>query len=211
MEREKDSEIKEFIEVSLRELNDVFVRIRREGNETKRYLYFLAWLNSKLEEKGFGRIIVTGGFAVEVYTGRVYRTMDIDLIIEDPQGAIIIEEILKRLGERIARGYILRETSLMLKSIDIVSCTYGRALEPVKLEVNNSWLYLDPPEELITIYLAGWKFWESTEDRDKALWLLAAVKEILNTDILKKLAKQRNVEDRLQELLDLLKKYTSRS
>ena len=211
MEEKKSSKVKEIIDTLLKKLNSILPKIRNENNETKRYLYLLAWLNKELEERDLGKIIITGGFAVEIYTGRIYRTMDVDLIIEGPQGAVIIEEILKRLGERIARGYLLREESLIFKSIDVVSCTYGRSLEPIKLEVNGLWLYLDPPEELITIYLAGWKFWGSTEDRDKALWLLVAMEKILNIDILKKLAKQRSVEDKLQELLDLLKKHTLRS
>lgn len=63
--------------------------------------------------------------------------MDVNSIIEGSQGAVIIEEFLKRIGERIARGYLLHEESLIFKSIDIVSCIYGRSLEPIKLEVNN--------------------------------------------------------------------------
>ncbi len=37
---------------------------------------------------GIGRIVVTSGFAVEIYTGRVYRTMDIDVIVEGEKAKV---------------------------------------------------------------------------------------------------------------------------
>ena len=63
----------------------ILPELERTRDETKRYLKLIAWLNTKLEEKAKGRIIITGGFAVEVYTARTHRTMDVDVIIEDSQ------------------------------------------------------------------------------------------------------------------------------
>ena len=44
------------------------------GSETDRFMKFFAILNTLLEEKGFGRMIIVS-FAVEIYSGRVYRTV----------------------------------------------------------------------------------------------------------------------------------------
>ncbi len=177
--------------------------LRREYNETRRYIKLMAWLNTEFERRELGRIIITGGFAVEVYSGRVYRTMDVDIIVEG-KACDILEIMLRRIGERIGRGYLLKYEELELKSIDIVSKVYNRKLTPVKLQVDDLYVYLDPPEALITTYLAGWKFWGATEDRDKAVWLLATTKPILNMDVLNELAKENDVADKLNELLSML-------
>ena len=181
--------------------------LRREYNETRRYIKLMAWLNTEFERRELGRIIITGGFAVEVYSGRIYRTMDVDIIVEG-KACDVLEVLLKRIGERIGRGYLLKYEELELKSIDIVSRVYDRRLAPVKLQVDELYVYLDPPEALITTYLAGWKFWDATEDRDKAIWLLAATKPILKIDVLNKLAKESNVADKLNELFSMLMEVT---
>ena len=181
--------------------------LRREYNETRRYIKLMAWLNTEFERRELGRIIITGGFAVEVYSGRIYRTMDVDIIVEG-KACDVLEVLLKRIGERIGRGYLLKYEELELKSIDIVSRVYDRRLAPVKLQVDELYVYLDPPEALITTYLAGWKFWDATEDRDKAIWLLAATKPILKIDVLNKLAKESDVADKLNELFSMLMEVT---
>jgi len=186
----------------------ILPRLRRASDETERFLILLAWLNTLLEERGLGRIIVTGGFAVEVYTGRTYRTMDVDIIVEGREAATLLEQFLGMVGERIGRGYLPRTSIIALKSIDIVGTVYRKQLKPVKLKVNSYHVYLEPPEELIVTYLAGWKYWGSTEDRDKALWLLAAMTEHLNMNHLRRRAREENVEDRLEQLIKLLEEAT---
>jgi len=58
-------------------LRELLSRISElKGSETDRFLKFLAILNTLLEDKGLGRIIIVGGFAVELYSGRSYRTGD---------------------------------------------------------------------------------------------------------------------------------------
>ncbi len=188
------------------ELGSIINTIRNFSNETKRYSYFIAWLNTNIEAHGLGRVIVTGGFAVELYTGRVYRTMDIDLICEG-RSSFIIEELLKGMSERIARGFLLLIEGLDTKSIDIVSTIYSKDIPPIRVKVNDYYLYIEPPETLITTYLAGWKFWNSSEDRDKALWLIASTKPILNAKLLRDLAKKNRVDDKLEELLRLIKEH----
>jgi Hypothetical protein SSO1635 len=66
----------------------ILPRLLNIADESKRHLLFAGWLNTFLEERGMGRIIITGGFAVEVYTGRVYRTMDVDVMVKGMRGLL---------------------------------------------------------------------------------------------------------------------------
>jgi len=185
--------IKEFKASVLRELES-------EVDEARRYLKLLAWLNRRLEEKGVGRIIITGGFAVEIYTGRAYRTMDVDIIVEGSGAARIVEEFLKRIGERIGRGFLPYAEAISAKSIDIVSTVYDREMKPVKLVVGNRYVYMESPEDLLIRYLAAWKYWESTEDRDKAVWLYYAWRGRMDLGYVAEKARRAGVEDKLSEL-----------
>jgi len=174
--------------------------------DTKRYLYFTAWLNTFIEGRGLGRIVITGGFAVELYTGRIYRTMDVDIVVEGCSD--VIEEFLKRFSEKIGRGYLPTYEVLSLKSIDIVSTTYMRRKKPTKLYVDNLHIYIDPIEDLITTYLTSWKYWTSTEDRDKALWLLITWYDRLDWDYLNSICVEKGVLDKLKEVIDITSSLT---
>lgn len=205
----EDTEAKRLAVKLYKELvEEILPRLREERDETRRYLHLLAWLNTRLESIGAGRIIITGGFAVEVYTGRTYRTMDVDIIVEGVEAERIIEELLSILGSRIGRGYLPSIDILAVKSIDIVSDIYNKPAKPVKLLIDNKHVYIEPPEELILTYLAGWKHWNSTEDRDKALWLYTTWIDKLDKTYLAHRAKQLLVEDKLKELERIAKQAT---
>jgi hypothetical protein len=170
--------------------------------DTKRYLYFIAWLNTFIEGRGLGRVVITGGFAVEVYTGRVYRTMDVDVVVEGCSD--VVEEFIRRFSEKIGRGYLPTYEVLSLKSIDIVSTIYTRQKEPTKLYVDDLYTYIDPVEDLIITYLSGWKYWGSTEDRDKVIWLLITWRDRLDWDYLNSICVEKGVMDKLKELMELI-------
>ena len=170
--------------------------------DTKRYLYFIAWLNTFIEGRGLGRVVITGGFAVEVYTGRVYRTMDVDVVVEGCSD--VVEEFIRRFSEKIGRGYLPTYEVLSLKSIDIVSTVYTRRKEPTKLYVDNLYVYIEPVEDLITTYLSGWKYRGSTEDRDKVIWLLITWRDKLDWDYLNSICVEKGVMDKLKELIELI-------
>jgi len=170
--------------------------------DTKRYLYFIAWLNTFIEGRGLGRVVITGGFAVEVYTGRVYRTMDVDVVVEGCSD--VVEGFIRSFSEKIGRGYLPTYEVLSLKSIDIVSTVYTRRKEPTKLYVDNLYVYIDPVEDLITTYLSGWKYWGSTEDRDKVVWLLITWRDRLDWDYLNSICVEKGVMDKLKELMELI-------
>jgi hypothetical protein len=181
-------------------------RLKEITEETKRYLYLIAWLNTKLEGGGLGRIIITGGFAVEVYTGRIYRTMDVDVIVEGINAGSLVERFLEKFSEKIARGFLPKYELLQLKSIEVVSVVYGRKSQPTKLVVGDFHVYVEPVEELVITYLAGWRFRESTEDRDKAYWLYALWRERIDHEYLESRAVEEGVYDYLRALQDMLKR-----
>lgn len=205
MERLGEEVSSENVNLLVNELFDEFnakilPRLLGIVDETKRYLYFTAWLNVFLEKKKLGRIVITGGFAVEVYTGRVYRTMDVDVIVEGGLALKVIELFIQGFSERLGRGYLPRYDILQLKSIDIVSTMYRRASLPTKLLVDELHVYLDPVEDLIITYLVGWKHWNATEDRDKAYWLYAVWRDRIDRDYLVNRAREERVEDYLEIL-----------
>lgn len=201
--REEGTEASKVVSEMLRVFEDkILPRLVSISEETKRYLLFTGWLNSFLEERGLGRIIVTGGFAVEVYTGRVYRTMDVDIIVEG--SSRVVEEFMEKFSERIGRGYLPLYDVLSLKSIDIVSTVYSRKRSPVRVLVDEFYVYLDPVEDLVAVYLEGWKYRGSTEDRDKALWLLYVWSSRLDWSYLEDTCREKGVLDKLMELKQLL-------
>jgi len=200
---EESVEADKVVSEMLRVFEDkILPRLISISEETKRYLLFTAWLNSFLEEQGLGRVIITGGFAVEVYTGRVYRTMDVDIIVEG--SSRLIEEFMEKFSERIGRGYLPLYDVLSLKSIDIVSTAYTRRRSPVRMIVEEFHVYLDPVEDLVAVYLEGWKYWGSTEDRDKALWLLYVWSSRIDWSYLEEVCREKGVLDKLMELKQLL-------
>lgn len=205
------SDLKDFVEELFKEFNEILLpKLRGITDETKRYLYFVAWLNTKLVKKGIGRLIITGGFAVELYTGRVYRTMDVDIVVEGTHTVDIVTSFLSKFSERIGRGYLAYHDLLVVKSIDIVSSTYNKVGRPVKIYVEEMYVEVEPPEELIVTYLGGWKFWGSTEDRDKALWLYLSLGEKIDEEFLASRVMQANVEDKLNELKETLKELQTK-
>ncbi len=201
-------------EAVIKSLAEGFPSILKElegiSDDTERYALFTAWLNNVIEGNGLGYVVVTGGFAVEVYTGRVYRTMDVDLICSNYRVSQALEKFLVSVGEVIGRGYLL-EDPLSIKSIDIVANHYDREVPPVKVLVRGRTLYLDPPEYLVVAYLAEWKYWESSEGRDKALWLLVATRDVIDEELLTHLARREGVDESLREMLKLVEKVLRES
>jgi hypothetical protein len=201
--------VEDFVEYLYKVFMDsILPKLRSIADESKRYLYFLAWLNTELEKRGFGRVIITGGFAVEMYTARVYRTMDVDIIIENGVAKEVVESFLKRFSERIGRGYLPQYEILQLKSIDIVSTVYSKPAKPTRITINGYTVYVEPVEELIATYLAEWKYWGATEDRDKALWLYIVWKERIDLNYLEKRVRELKVEDYFEELKRVAEQQT---
>ncbi len=203
--RESFKSEKEVLELAEKLYRDYIVvreRLLELKDITLRFAYFIGFLNEWFISIKLGFIVVTGGFAVELLTGRSYRTMDVDLITSNPRVAEVLEGFLEKISEKIARGYLAFDEELAAKSIDIVSTVYARSKQPLKIIVYDKTVYVDPPEDIIITYLSGWKYWDSTLDRDKALWILIVLKDKLDRDYLFKRAREENVLDKLNEILE---------
>lgn len=168
-----------------------------EGSETDRFLKFFAILNTFLEEKGVGKIIIVGGFAAEIYSGRSYRTGDVDIIVEGDKD--LVSHVLERISEKGLRILLPKIKEISEKGIDIVGTVYDKKKKPWKINVNSYHVYIIPPEELILIYLEAWKYWNSLEDRNKAVLVYCAMKEKIDEKYLEEEAKRKSLTDYLQK------------
>ncbi len=199
----KAEDLGDYVEKLYRDYLAIRDKLLSIDDETKKYMLFLAFLNNWFKSQNLGYIVVTGGFAVEILTGRAYRTYDIDLITSNQEVCKVLEGFLSRFSEKIARGYLPRFEEIASKSIEIVSTTYSRGKQPVKILVDNWYLLVDPPEDLIIAYLTAWKYWESTVDRDKAVWLYMALRDKLDIAYLRRRASEEKVADKLEELIQI--------
>ena len=183
-----------------------YPRLRRVTSDTERFLLFIAWLNKFLEQKGLGRIVIVGDFAVELYTGSTYRTLDVDIIVEGDKALNIVKSFLKQLSsEGTSRVYLIPIEFLASKAIDIVGNMYVSRKNTVRINVDEYHVYVEPPEELLVKYLVAWKFWKSEEDRDKVIILAKTLIDKLDIDYIRQRAKQEGVEDLLNTVLDMVR------
>jgi len=178
----------------------------KDVDETRKFMLFLSSLNKFLEERGLGRIIIVGGFAAELYTGRGYRTADVDIIIEGEEAEYIVRKVLEALGfTREARTYIQDFGDLVEKAIDIVGGVYDKPMKPLKwnLSVKGYYVYVMPPEEVIVSSLASAKFWGVGVDFERAAMVYYAQRDRLDHDYLVARAERERVKDLLDEILKL--------
>ena len=172
-----------------------------KGSETDRFLKFLAILNTLLEGKGLGKIIVVGGFAAEVYSGRSYRTGDVDVVIEGG-GADIVREVLREISDFGRRIYLPKIREVSEKGVDIVGEIYNRRKPPLEIHVDSYYVYIAPPEEIVITYLEAWKFWGSAEDRNKAVLVYCSQLSFIDKQYLEAESERRGVRDYLEKLRD---------
>ena len=190
----------------LKEFNSkVLNSIRNIVDETSRFLLLMAWLNTRIENWSFGRIIIVGGFAVEFYTGSTYRTLDVDLIVEGKDAMKIVQGFFSKISEKPCRAYLPVFDAISSKGIDIVGFIYDKTKSPVKVNIDNYYAYLEAPEELIVKYLYAWKYWMSEIDRDKVLALIAVLWDKVDKNYVLIRVEEEKVKDKLEEALNLLK------
>jgi hypothetical protein len=181
-------------------LRELYSRISElKGSETDRFLKFLAILNTLLEQRNLGRLIIVGGFAAEFYSGRGYRTGDVDIIVEG-QGAEIVRLVLSEISDKGLRIFLPKIREISDKGIDIVGTVYSLKKQPLSIYIDGYKIYIIPPEEVILTYLEAWKFWESSEDKIKAVLVYCAQRSKLDFNYLKEEAERRGVSDYLEKL-----------
>jgi hypothetical protein len=64
-------------------------------------------------------------------------------------------------------------------------------------------VYIIPPEEVVLTYLEAWKFWNSIEDRNKAVLVYCAQRNRIDINYINLEGERRGVKD----FLDKLKEY----
>ena len=196
----------------LAEISEAARRAHRLARVEDRFALVLAVLNRGLEEEGLGRIIVVGGFALELLVGGAMRTLDIDIVVEGYEAAHVVEEVLRRLGrgaEASARGPILPLGDAE-KAIDLVATTYRAEFPPIRVTVPGAgWFYIEAPEQLTIHYLREWLYRGSKEAKHRVILLVGVLGETMNIAKLREnLAKEdKKLLERLDEAITLLRRH----
>jgi len=171
----------------------------------------LAALNRFLESHGLGRIVVVGGYAVELLTGGATRTLDVDIAVEGFCAARALEEALKRLRERLptsTRGPVLPLQGAE-KALDLVRVGYRSRFPPLRVDVEGyGWFHLEAPEELVLRYLRERAYWGTEESRRRLILLLAALGPEMRLEELRQAAAEEDprLAQLLEELVELLRR-----
>ncbi|MGC9201987.1 MAG: hypothetical protein ACP5HX_04925 [Thermoproteota archaeon] len=174
-------------------------------DSTTKFLMLMAFINTFLEKRSLGRIIISRGFAAEFYSGGGYRTLDVDIIVEgEPNTATLLKKFLKSIGyTESGRVYVSTLSSLVDKALDIVGVVYDKPKSPVKIKIKDYHVYMIPPEEAVIYALAAAKFWSSTSDFERAILVYAAQKENIDLIYLNARAIEEDVKDYLDKIIEL--------
>ena len=155
----------------------------------------VAEISSFFEERGLGRIVVVGGFAVEVYSGSAYRTGDVDIIVEGDVD--LLRRALGLIEEWRGRAWVYRG---LRYAIDIVSTRYDKPREPIVLEVGGKHVYVEPPEESVIESLNACVYWGSDLDCEKAAMVMAAQWDEIDWKYLEDRCREEGVYERFLEV-----------
>ncbi len=193
-------------------IKEASARARRLPRLEDRFAALVAAINRVLEEEGAGRVIVVGGFALELLVGGAIRTLDVDLVVQGYEAFKALEEALRLLGEEAsatsARGPVLSLGGAE-KSLDLVASSYKPRFPPIRVVVPGfGWFYVEAPEELLLRYLREWVYWGTAEARARVLLVLGALGDKMNLDKVLEAARRENeaLEKRLREALELLRR-----
>jgi hypothetical protein len=167
--------------------------LRNAGSSIERKLFFLGWLNRKLEELRVNNFpILVGGSAVSFYTGGNYATQDIDLTYSSSR----LDEVLLPAGfYRDGRYWVHEELDLL------VECPGSdRPERTLELELQNGdHVYISSIEDMIVDRLCAFAFWDSPSDAQWARLMLESSAEALPIDW-EYLEKRAQAEDIMKQL-----------
>jgi len=145
--------------------------------------------------------IIVGGHAVELYTAGHYTTVDVDLVVS---GYDYAKDIFKRLGFVKMPGerhWYHRELVLAIEIPDsILNGSMDKAIE-VQFEDGYN-VYVIGIEDLILDRVRAAVYWDSTSDRQWALFLLSAQWNDIDFDYLKEEAKKESAKEKTSEIYD---------
>lgn len=193
-------------------IKEASIRARRLPRPEDRFAALIAAINRVLEEEGAGRVIVVGGFALELLVGGAIRTLDVDLVVQGYEAFRVLEEALRLLGKKAgatsARGPVLSLGNAE-KSLDLVASSYRPVFPPIRVVVPGfGWFYVEAPEELLLRYLREWVYWGTVEARARVLLVLGVLGDRMSLDRVLEAARQEDetLEKRLREALELLRR-----
>ncbi len=175
-------------------------------------LVFLAKLNEELERLGLGRVVIVGGFAVELYSGGAYRTGDVDFVIDT-----LRPEDANRIFAEAAEAAGWRKVSRVYEGpgalyLDLVGYSYlGRVKE---MRICGGRLYVESPEDAVVASLNACAFWDSPADCERAAAVMAAQWSHIDWSYLRERAVREGVVEKLEELRgkveEALRRYARR-
>lgn len=196
----------------LDEVGRVLDRIGELERPEDRFAALLATVNRVLEEAGAGRVVVVGGFALELLTGGAMRTLDVDFIVEGFEAFNALEEALRLLstggGVRSARGPVLSLRGVE-KALDLLGSRYKPEFPPLRVDVPGfGWFYLEAPEQLLLRYLREWSYWGTREARARVLLLLGVLGDRMDLEKVERIAGREGPEpvEKLGEAVRLLRR-----
>ncbi len=98
-----------------------------------------------MEGRGLGSIIIVGGFGAEFYSGRSYRTGDVDIVVEGDTE--LVSQMLSKFSDRGLRIFLPRIREISEKGIDLVGTVYsGEKVIRVNVDDGKYHVYMESPE-----------------------------------------------------------------
>ncbi|GAB6946553.1 hypothetical protein JCM16161A_06830 [Vulcanisaeta sp. JCM 16161] len=174
--------------------------IKVDGGQGDSLLSFLARVNGRLESEGVGRVVIVGGFAAELYSGGVYRTGDIDVIIDSRNSERAMDILYEELSHINARreGRVWVSDHFGVLALDVVGVTYVGRVK--MLRVGDGHIYVESPEDNVVTSLNACVYWSSDADCERAAAVLAAQWGNVDWNYLIDRARREGVLDKLNEL-----------
>ncbi|MGK0548314.1 MAG: DUF6036 family nucleotidyltransferase [Pyrobaculum sp.] len=163
----------------------------------------LVELNREMEGRRLGRVVIVGGFAVELYSGGAYRSGDIDFVLDTykPEEARrVFDELAEKRGwRRVSRTYE-GPGALFL---DLVGYEYVGRVKV--LEICGGEVYVQSPEDAIVSSLNACVYGDSPGDCERAAAVLSAQWGHIDWGYLAALAEKNGVLAKLEELRHVVK------
>ena len=172
--------------------------LQRANSELERKLLFLGWLSRELKALGAPAPIVVGGTSVEIYTGGIYTSGDIDLVYPFRD---MLEEVLRGTGlfRREGRFFISDELEIFLEVVD--SRLWGDESRAIVLDLGGGLeLRVIGIEDIIIDRLSACKHWNSRVDCELAEILLRKYRNQVDWTYLQRRASEEEVDELLREL-----------
>jgi hypothetical protein len=138
------------------------------------------------------RVTLVGGSAIEVYAPGIFKTADIDLVIEAVKG-ILSREQLHPIFERLGFTKDGRHWHRGMLYVEVPSTNLTDHSDRVR--IGHLELNVIAKEVLLSERLAGYKYWEYTASAQQAVDMIAAFGDDLRMEILQPLLKREGTED----------------